>query len=119
MSHTMAFIHGESIDAANSYENIDPATSASLGSVASCGRSEVGLAVASARQANSAWRRTAPALRAELLTKLADLIARDADELARLETEDSGKPISQALNDAKVCARYFRFYGHAIDSFYG
>jgi aldehyde dehydrogenase (NAD+) len=39
--------------------------------------------------------------------------------LARTESEDTGKPLSQARADAAVSARYFRFYGHAIDSYYG
>lgn len=36
-----------------------------------------------------------------------------------MECEDTGKPLSQARADAAVAARYFRFYGHAIDSYYG
>lgn len=36
-----------------------------------------------------------------------------------MECEDTGKPLSQARADAGVAARYFRFYGHAIDSYYG
>ena len=36
-----------------------------------------------------------------------------------MESEDTGKPLRQARADADVAARYFRFYGHAIDSYYG
>jgi aldehyde dehydrogenase (NAD+) len=39
--------------------------------------------------------------------------------LARTESEDTGKPLSQARADAEVAARYFRFYGHAVDTYYG
>jgi len=38
---------------------------------------------------------------------------------ARLESEDSGKPLAQARNDTRVCARYFRFYSRVIESYYG
>src|SRR6202023_2438644 len=44
---------------------------------------------------------------------------RGVETLAGRESEDSGKPLSQARNDARVCARYFRFYSHVIESYYG
>ncbi|MQA04565.1 MAG: aldehyde dehydrogenase family protein [Streptosporangiales bacterium] len=115
---TQAYINGASVAAADTYDNIDPATGQVLGAVARCGAAEVDQAVEAARQAQPAWNATLPEHRARMLTTIADLIERDAERLARLESEDTGKPISQARTDATVCARYFRFYGHAIDSYY-
>src|SRR6202044_2614531 len=60
-----------------------------------------------------------PEQRSALLWGLAGLIDGEVETLARLESEDSGKPLSQARNDARVCARYFRFYSHVIESYYG
>ncbi|MGW5658046.1 aldehyde dehydrogenase family protein [Streptomyces humi] len=116
---TEAFIDGKPVGAKDTYDNIDPSTGRSLGQVSRAGWEQVDRAVAAARAAHRTWRTTAPEQRAELLCRLADLIADQADALARLDSEDTGKPLSQALNDARVCARYFRFYGHAIDSYYG
>ncbi|MFK0113600.1 aldehyde dehydrogenase family protein [Streptomyces sp. NPDC091217] len=116
---TNAYINGRSVAAANTYENIDPATGQSLGEVARCTAEHVDEAVAAAAAAQPAWARTRPEDRARLLTATADLIERDVDRLARLESEDTGKPLSQARTDASICARYFRFYGHAIESYYG
>lgn len=116
---TESFIGGTPVSTSEVYQNIDPSTGGALGEVSRAGRQEVGQAVASAREANRSWRRTTPEQRAELLCRLADLIASEVETLARLESQDSGKPLSQARNDARVCARYFRFYGHAIDSYYG
>ena len=76
-------------------------------------------AVTAARRASRAWRPTTPEQRSELLSRLADLIDGEVETLARLESEDTGKPLSQARNDARVCARYFRFYSHVIESYYG
>lgn len=90
-----------------------------LGEVSRGGDEQIDQAVAAARRARTSWRATTPEQRAALLCRLADLIQRDAEELARLESQDTGKPLSQARNDARVCARYFRFYRHAIDSYYG
>jgi aldehyde dehydrogenase (NAD+) len=119
MTITESFIDGGSVSSAASYDNIDPSTGQSLGAVARGGAEEVDLAVGAARRASATWRKTAPAERAEILTRLAALIERHAERLALLESEDTGKPLSQARNDALVSARYFRFYGHAIDSYYG
>ncbi|MFF2347644.1 aldehyde dehydrogenase family protein [Pseudarthrobacter sp. NPDC058119] len=119
MSHTSSFIDGEHIDSAASYPNIDPSSGKPLGTVARCGAVEVDRAVAAARAAQHAWSRTSPEERAARLTRMADLIVAHQDELARTESEDTGKPLTQAKADAAVSARYFRFYGHAIDSYYG
>lgn len=119
MATTQSFINGESVASAGTYDNIDPATGRSLGPVGRSGAEEVDRAVQAAAAAQPAWHRTPPEQRARILTRLADLIERDAVDLARVESEDTGKPISQARTDATVCARYFRFYGHAVDSYYG
>lgn len=119
MTITQSFIDGESVASADLYDNIDPATGRSLGPVARAGSDEVDRAVTSARAASQRWQGISPAERATLLTRIADLIDQDHDRLARIESEDTGKPLSQARDDASVAARYFRFYGHAIDSYYG
>jgi aldehyde dehydrogenase (NAD+) len=116
---TQSFIDGESVASTDCYDNIDPATGRSLGAVARGGADEVARAVAAARAATRRWRDETPETRATLLTRIADLIEKNRNRLARIESEDTGKPLSQANADAGVAARYFRFYGHAIDSYYG
>lgn len=119
MAHTCAFIDGAHVDTAETYDNIDPADGTSLGTVVRSGPAEVDAAVESAARAQPGWGRTVPEHRARILTRLGDLILERRDELARLESEDTGKPLAQALTDVEVCARYMSFYGHAIDSYYG
>ena len=116
---TESFIDGASVSSAESYPNIDPSTGAALGDVARAGDSEIDQAVTAARRASREWRATTPEQRSDLLSALAGLIDREVETLARLESEDSGKPLSQARNDARVCARYFRFYSRVIESYYG
>jgi aldehyde dehydrogenase (NAD+) len=116
---TESFIDGASVPSKEVYDNIDPATGQSLGSVARGGADEVDRAVRAATAASKGWRETTPEVRATLLTRLADLIGDNHERLARIESEDTGKPLTQARADATVAARYFRFYGHAIDSYYG
>lgn len=119
MTATQSFIGGESVVSRDVYDNIDPATGRSLGAVGRGGADEIDRAVTAARRATTGWRATSPAERARLLTRFADLIERDHHRLALIESEDTGKPLSQARADAMVAARYFRFYGHAIDTYYG
>ncbi|OBA64886.1 aldehyde dehydrogenase [Mycobacterium sp. 1100029.7] len=119
MGITQSFIDGQSVASADVYDNIDPATGRSLGLVARGGKDEVDRAVTAAVGASKEWRDTPPEARATLLTRIADLITENNEQLARVESEDTGKPLSQARADATVAARYFRFYGHAIDSYYG
>lgn len=116
---TTAYIGGERVAAERSYENIDPATGEVLGLTARCDASHVDAAVAAARAAQPAWAATKPEVRADLLQALAAAIIANREELTLLESQDTGKPLTQARTDATVAARYFTFYGRAIDSYYG
>ncbi|GAB2892488.1 aldehyde dehydrogenase family protein [Streptomyces mayteni] len=117
--HTSAFIGGEHVEGSQSYHNTDPADGRSLGTVTRSGAREVDLAVEAARAAQADWQATPVADRAVALTALAGAVNGAAEELARLESEDTGKPLAQARADAAVCARYFQYYGHAIDTYHG
>ncbi|NLG21162.1 MAG: aldehyde dehydrogenase family protein [Actinomycetales bacterium] len=114
-----SYIGGQDVASAETFDNIDPATGQSLGGVSRGGTEEVDRAVTVGAAAQRDWVRSTPEERSDLLTAWAALVARDAEELARLESEDTGKPISQARTDSAVAARYLRFYAHAIDSYYG
>lgn len=119
MEVTPGFIDGAMATTHRTYQNIDPSTSQVIGDVASFDADAVDSAVKAARREFPSWRRTTPEARATLMGAIADGIEAESEELARLESEDTGKPLSQARNDVRVSARYFRFYGHAIDSYYG
>lgn len=116
---TKAHIDGSWVTTPKTYSNVDPATGLVLGEVARCDAADVDAAVAAATRAQVAWARRRPEERARILIATADLIERDSERLAVLESEDTGKPLTQARHDAAICARYFRFYGQAVESFYG
>lgn len=119
MDNVTSFIGGDHVASAATYDNIDPATGTVLATVARGGAAEVDAAVESATSAQRAWARTSPEHRAGVLTRLAALVREHGEELALLDSEDTGKPLGQARADATVTARYFDFYGHAIDTYYG
>ncbi|MCG8274580.1 aldehyde dehydrogenase family protein [Aquamicrobium sp. NLF2-7] len=82
---------------------------------------DVDAAVAAARRAveTGAWGRMNAAERGRLLSRMAIVVADNAEELAQLEALDTGKPIKQARNDIVAAARYFEFYGGGADKVHG
>lgn len=66
------------------------------------------------------WSQASPAQRKAVLNKLADLMERHGEELALLETLDTGKPIRHSLrDDIPGAARAIRWYAEAADKVYG
>jgi len=105
------------------FETINPATGEVLANVAEADAADVDLAVKAARKAfhtKAAWRRMSAAERGKLLSRLADLIEKNADELATLESLDNGKPrhVAQAADLPLVIACY-RYYAGWADKIQG
>jgi len=116
----LALIGGKDVATSRTFPTYDPSTGEVLAEIARCGVEEIGLAVAAGRSAlDDGWSHTSAAERGRVLKRVADLIRRDAGELALLESRDTGKPLRQAKADVDVAARYFEFYGGTIDAFYG
>ena len=97
----------------------DPATGAVVAHVVETDPAEVAHAVDSAHDAYLAWAGLDPAERGRRLSAVAVAIRAQADLLARLETIDSGKPLSQARADIAGSARYFEYYGGLADKIQG
>ena len=97
----------------------DPATGLVVARFAETSPAAVDAAVRDAHEAFLAWRRIAPAERGRRLFAVAAALRRDADLLARLETIDSGKPLSQARADIAGSARYFEYYAGLADKVQG
>jgi aldehyde dehydrogenase (NAD+) len=95
------------------FGTINPSTGEEICQVAEADAADVDKAVKAARAAfeEGPWRKMSASERGQLLHRLADLIEKNADELARLETLDNGKPVSRAkaVDVAKTiaCYRYF------------
>jgi acyl-CoA reductase-like NAD-dependent aldehyde dehydrogenase len=117
------FIDGRFVAAASgaSFDNLNPATGRSLGSIAAGEPLDVDRAVASARAAfrRGAWSQASPSARKRVLLKFAELMLANKDELALLETLDTGKPISDSLSvDIPAAANCIRWYAEAVDKIY-
>jgi aldehyde dehydrogenase (NAD+) len=120
MTRYPALIHGEEVSATAAFEDLDPATGEVLAEVSRGGPEEIDNAVVSARQTlERTWRATKPADRARILRRISELLKRDRDLLADLESRDTGKPLRQARADTDVAIRYFEFYAGAVEVLYG
>jgi aminomuconate-semialdehyde/2-hydroxymuconate-6-semialdehyde dehydrogenase len=96
-------------------ENIEPATSRPYSLVPDSEAQDVELAVAAAEKAFPAWSKTPAADRSRVLLRIADLIERDLEKLARAESIDTGKPLALARSlDIPRAASNFRFFATAI-----
>jgi aminomuconate-semialdehyde/2-hydroxymuconate-6-semialdehyde dehydrogenase len=96
-------------------DNIEPATGKPYSEVADSDARDVDLAVAAAEKAFADWSRTPAAQRSRILLRVADLIERDLEKLARAESIDTGKPLSLARTlDIPRAASNFRFFATAI-----
>jgi aminomuconate-semialdehyde/2-hydroxymuconate-6-semialdehyde dehydrogenase len=95
--------------------NIEPATGKPYSQVADSDGRDVELAVAAAEKAFVDWSRKPAAERSAILLRVADLIERDLEKLARAESIDTGKPLSLARSlDIPRAASNFRFFATAI-----
>jgi gamma-glutamyl-gamma-aminobutyraldehyde dehydrogenase len=118
-----AFIGGKFVDAASgkTFDTINPATGKVIASIAETNSEDVNRAVAAARRAFEAgdWRKRSPRERKTVLLKLADLIEVHRQDLAILESLDTGKPILDALNvDIPESIATLRWHAEAIDKMY-
>jgi betaine-aldehyde dehydrogenase len=97
----------------------NPATEETIVELPSPGAEAADEAVARAKAAFPAWRAVTPADRARLLRRLAALVEEHGEELARIESENVGKPISGARGEVGMVADVFHFYAGAIDKHHG
>jgi len=119
---TRLFINGEFVDSldGSTIDVFDPHDGSLLAQVAEAKAADVDRAVAAATAAKDGWRRMSAMDRGRLLLKLADAIEADVDNLAMLETRDTGHPIRDSRNlDVPRTAATFRYFGGMADKFQG
>src|SRR3984885_3048396 len=107
-------------ESGKTFATINPSTGEEICQIAEADAADVEKAVFAARTAfeHGPWRKTLASERGRLLHRLADLIEKNADELARLESLDNGKPVSvpKAVDVAATagCYRYFAGWADKI-----
>ena len=105
---------GQTIDVINpcdaiAYATIDRGTAA-----------DIDLAVKAAQRAmNGTWGNLTATERGRILVKAGELILKNSEEIAQIESRDTGKPVSVARADVVAVARYFEYFGGAADKHHG
>ena len=119
---TKLFIGGEFVDGVDgaTIEVYDPHDGSVLADVAEARAADVDRAVEAAAKACEDWRHWPAERRGRLLLKLADKIEENAEELALLETRDTGHPIRDTRSlDVPRTAATFRYFGGMADKLQG
>lgn len=114
------FIDGKYVPSKSekTFVNINPATEEVMGTVAEGGKEEIDLAVAAAKRAfEGSWRRMPTGERARIIRRIGDIILERKDELAALESFDTGKPYGLASSiDIPRAAYNFHFFADYMAS---
>ena len=99
---------------------INPSDGSELARIARGNAADIDAAVQAARSAlGGEWGAMTAAERGRVLTRIGQAVLAQAEELARLEALDVGKPLKQGRGDALALARYCEFYGGAADKVHG
>lgn len=120
---TKLFINNQWVDAAEGghFDAINPATGETIAQVAAGTAKDIDKAVKGARSAleSGPWGRMDAADRGRLLYKLADLVERNAEELAALESWNCGKTITDSTGDMQGVVNTLRYYAGWADKVEG
>jgi acyl-CoA reductase-like NAD-dependent aldehyde dehydrogenase len=111
------FIDGQWKDASDggTFATTCPADGEHLADCAEATKSDVDAAVDAAWRAFGSWKNVAPAQRANMLMKIADIIDANTEHLALVESCDNGKPIRETLRaDVPLASDHFRYFASAI-----
>jgi betaine-aldehyde dehydrogenase len=109
------YIDGKWLDAAEGrrFDVVDPATGETFATVPDAQEQDAEAAIDAARSAfdEGPWSRSTERERESILLKAAEILRREADRIAELESRDSGKPIGEAQEDVAETAFMFEYYG--------
>lgn len=117
------YINGQFVDgeAGTTFENVNPFTNEVINRVAEGRREDMDKAVAAAKKAfdQGPWGSMKLSERMKYIDRIADLIDEEIEEIAILESLDTGLPISQTRKMTARAAENFRFYSRMVQSIHG
>jgi len=115
---TKLFINNEFVDAESGikFPSVNPADESVIAEVHEAGEADVNKAVKAAKDAFTEWKALDHSKRRDLLLKLADLIEKNKDKLAELESLDNGKPLHVARDvDLGFVIETYKYYAGCAD----
>ncbi|XP_033836236.1 succinate-semialdehyde dehydrogenase, mitochondrial [Periophthalmus magnuspinnatus] len=116
---TQGYINGRWTSAASVFPVLDPATGGELARVADCGPGEAKRAVDAAYGAFQSWKQFTAKERSLVLRRWFDLMTEHKDDLAKIITFESGKPLSEALGEILYSASFLEWFSEEARRVYG
>src|SRR3954452_2250526 len=109
------FVGGEWVEplASDTLTVLNPATGETIGEAPAGGEADVDRAVQAAERAFVKWSETTPGQRSRKLLQIAEAIDENRDELARIESQNVGKPVKYAAGEMATTADHLRFFAGA------
>ncbi|MDP1732651.1 MAG: aldehyde dehydrogenase [Devosia sp.] len=104
------FVNGEWVSTPELRPIVDPSTGQVVARVPDATAAHVNDAIASARQAQAAWGRKSPLERAVVMKRVAALIRRDVERLARIVSIEQGKPLKESRGEVGGSAGFFDYF---------
>ncbi len=103
-------IDGQMVAGDGTMDVINPATEETLATCSRASKGQLDQAVAAAKAAFPAWAATSMDERRKALVAMADAIQANIPELARLLTQEQGKPLGDATGEVFGCSAFFRYF---------
>ena len=119
MEKFLQYIGGAFVDGADTFPSINPANGMAWAQMPAADKAQTNAAVDAAKSAFGEWSQQIPAARARVLYKIADVLAARAAELAKLETQDTGKIIRETESQIGYAAEYYRYFAGLADKTQG
>ncbi|KAK7886727.1 hypothetical protein WMY93_026348 [Mugilogobius chulae] len=116
---TQSYINGRWSSAAAEFPVLDPATGQELARVSDCGPGEAKQAVDAAYEAFQSWKHHTAKERSLVLRKWFELMTRHKDDLAKIITFESGKPLSESVGEIGYSASFLDWFSEEARRIYG
>src|SRR5437868_6003419 len=113
------YLNGQWVGGGESIDIVNPATAQVFAKVATVTREQVRAALADAQVAFEGWRSLPAKARADYLLAVADQLNRRTDDVARLLTQENGKPLSQSKGEVAMSVDHLRWFAEECRRAYG
>jgi aldehyde dehydrogenase (NAD+) len=113
------FVDGEQVESDETVSVLDPATNEEVATVPEAGPAGVDEAVASSQAVSEEWAASDPVERGRILDDIAERIREESDRIARLETVEEGRPVTESWYQIEGAAGYFEYYAGLTDKIEG
>jgi succinate-semialdehyde dehydrogenase/glutarate-semialdehyde dehydrogenase len=119
MNNYKLYLNGQWQASDSALEVINPSTGQAFASIATTDRAGVAKALEDAQAAWGDWRNLTAQQRGQYLFKIADVIKKRSDEIAKIITLENGKPLAQSYGEVNMTIDHFQWFAEQAKRTYG